>query len=125
MIYALQIEHRGEWITYLKDRSKLYCQGQFDVHSAARPRAALRLVRLNDAGVVLRIVDEVKAVEELPLGVIVGFPSAGQYGRAAMDALRTLARGNIHRGISPEARGVAQQALALLENIHQWEASDG
>jgi hypothetical protein len=125
MIYALQMEHRGEWISYLTDRSKLYCQGQFDVHSAAIPRAALRLVRLNDAGVVLRIVDETKAVEELPLGMIVGFPSAGQYGRATLDALRTLARWNSRPRIDPEARAAAQQALALLENIHQWEMSDG
>lgn len=81
MNYHLEIPFLDGW-TRFKTGTKGYCQGYMDALRGDYPRSAIRMV--DDNG---KVIDHVKEHEEVSVGMIAGWPTAGQYERAGLAAL--------------------------------------
>jgi hypothetical protein len=84
--YTLQIliPHSGEWFGGAgSECSREYGMGYLQAHrEAPTPRLGMRLIREDG-----KVLDDVKACDEVRIGAVVGFPTWQQYARAAHVAL--------------------------------------
>ena len=76
-------EYKEPWITFKKDLNKQYAESYFfALRESPSPRPHTQLVRSDG-----KIVDEFEAFEEVRIGMVAGYPNAGQLRRAAQKAL--------------------------------------
>lgn len=85
--YHIECPFGGEWTPFIKDCPRSYCEGYMDAMRGQAPRLHLRLVRSDG-----KVVDEVLANDEVNIGQVAGWPTAGQYERAALEALQRAAK---------------------------------
>lgn len=79
--YKLESNYLGEWHK-IKDGSLQYLQGYLDARKDASPRLAYRLMRSDG-----KVIEEIAAREDVSIGMVAGWPTAGQYEAAAERAL--------------------------------------
>jgi hypothetical protein len=76
-------EYKEPWMTFKKNLNRQYALGYFDaLRESPSPRPHTQLVRSDG-----KVVDEFKAVEEVHIGMVAGYPNAEQLRRAAQKAL--------------------------------------
>ena len=81
-------EYKEPWITFKKDLNRQYAEGYFfALRESPSPCPHTQLVRSDG-----KVVDEFKAVEEVHIGMVAGYPSAEQLRRAAQKALERADR---------------------------------
>ena len=83
--YHLESFVIGKWHRILQG-SMQYCQGYLDSEKNRSPRNAYRLMRSDG-----RVMEATESREDVSIGMIAGWPTAGQYEAAANRALE-LAR---------------------------------
>ena len=81
--YHLETYAIGQWLK-IKQGSMQYCQGFLDARKDYAPRNAYRLVRSDG-----KVMEETAAREDVDIGQIAGWPTAGQYEAAGNRALET------------------------------------
>lgn len=79
--YHLESFAIGKWLKILSG-SLQYCQGFLDARKDYAPRNAYRLMRSDG-----KIVEEIPAREDVNIGQVAGWPTAGQYEAAAAKAI--------------------------------------
>lgn len=79
--YYLEIYCLDKWMQ-IADETRDYCLGYFNASKDQCPRNAIR-IRRSDG----KILDELKAFDDVCLGMIAGYPTAEQYEFAANRAL--------------------------------------
>ena len=84
--YTIETMFGDKWNAFIKDCPRSYCEGYMDAMRGQAPGLHLRLMRSDG-----KVVDEVLANDEVNIGMVAGWPSAGQYERAAEEALRRAA----------------------------------
>ena len=91
-VYQVQVETSHGWHVLVRDTSRMFVLGYFlgrqDAHDF--PRLAMRFVRYDGESV--EVIEERPAVPDVSVGMIVGWPTAEQYERAAADALERAER---------------------------------
>lgn len=80
--YGIECPCLGGWNQFIKDRPRNYCNGYMDAMRGQMPRVHLRLVRSDG-----KIMDEIKAQDDVAIGQVAGWPTAEQYEAAANRAL--------------------------------------
>lgn len=86
-MYSVEVEFNGEWITLFQFAKQAYCKGYLAASRDVSPRPALRIIRQLDG----KVMDEISAHDELPLGQTAGLISAEQLELAAQKALERAA----------------------------------
>lgn len=81
--YSIEIYFGGKWV-HLMTEQRGYLQGWLGHHrESGGPRSACRLVRDGDG----LIIEHVRGLAAVSIGMVAGFPTAEQYERAGQDAL--------------------------------------
>lgn len=82
--YAIECPNvRGDgWTQFIKYQSKGFCEGYLYAMKGQAPRINLRMVRSDG-----KIIEEVKAYDDVNIGMIAGWPTPEQYEYAAERAL--------------------------------------
>jgi hypothetical protein len=79
--YHLESFSIGKWMIILTG-SLQYCQGFLDARKDYAPRNAYRLMRSDG-----RIMEEIRARDDVNIGMVAGWPTAEQYETAAAKAM--------------------------------------
>jgi hypothetical protein len=96
------------WIAIVSGSSH-YCRGYIDARRESRLRAAHRLRRVRDG----RIVEELPALPDAPIGMVAGWPTQRQQIDAAVTVLQRAA--SPYRDEDEDLTRRARAALAVLE----------
>lgn len=80
--YDIQCPFLDDWVSFVKGRTKSYCDGYLDALEGQLPRQNLRMVRSDG-----KIVREIEAYSDVGIGMVAGWPTAEQYENAAEKAL--------------------------------------
>lgn len=84
--YSIETLFGDKWMPIVKNAHKQYCLGWMDCVRERAPRPAFRIVRSD--GMTLLVLPE---REDVSIGQVAGFPTAGQYEAAAQRALEKAA----------------------------------
>jgi hypothetical protein len=85
--YNIECPLGDKWVAFIKMQTRTYCDGYLDALEGQFPRNNLRMVRSDG-----KIVREVKAFDDVSVGMIAGWPTAEQYEHAAERALEKAKR---------------------------------
>lgn len=104
--YSIQRLYNGDWYSLIKGEYLQYCIGWLDRTQDQSPRPAYRLIRSD--GKILKLLPE---REDVCIGQVAGFPTAGQYEAAAQRALEKAAviRENEKRQLERSSAGRSNQ----------------
>ena len=83
MKYRIESYYLNQWCKIADYCTRQFAQGVLWGTQHDAPRIAYRVVRIEDG----KVTDERPANDEVSVGMIAGFPTAGQYERAAEEAL--------------------------------------
>lgn len=85
--YSIESFFLGKWTKIISNRTLQYCQGYHDgVSGGPTPRLALRVVRSDG-----KVMENTEAKDDVSIGMVAGWPTAGQYEAAAARALEQAA----------------------------------
>lgn len=79
--YRIETLYLGDWIRIINS-SRDFCRGFLHAREDAAPRNAYRIVRSDG-----KVIEEIDARDDVSIGQIAGWPTAGQYEAAARRAL--------------------------------------
>ena len=79
--YRVQSLFMGQWVNITRG-PLMFCRGYLDAKSEHSPMLAHRILRSDG-----KVVEELEAEEDVSVGMIAGWPTAGQYEAAAQRAL--------------------------------------
>ena len=87
MKYRIESYYLNKWCKIADYVTRQFAQGVLWATQHDAPRLAYRVVRMEDG----KVTDERPANDEVSVGMIAGFPTAGQYEQAAKQALARAA----------------------------------